>query len=69
MEYITQTNPRITNSKAPNFHRRFPLGNTSGENAIPTALKKATTQEVHPNVSNPKINVKKGIALDPFGST
>ncbi len=40
-----------------------------GEKAIPTALKNATTQPVQPKVRSPKIKVRNGIALDPFGST
>jgi len=59
----------MTKPSAPSFHNRFPLGNTIGENAMPIALKKATTQEVQPNVNIPKINVKNGMAFDPFGST
>ncbi len=40
-----------------------------GEKAIPTALKKATTQPVQPKVRSPKIKVRNGIAFEPFGST
>ena len=40
-----------------------------GVNAIPIALKKATTHDVHPNVSIPKMKLIKGIAVLPFGST
>jgi hypothetical protein len=62
-------NPKTTNSSATNFQIKLPLGSTRGLKAIPTALKKATTHPVHPNVSNPNINVNKGIALLPLGST
>jgi len=61
-------NPNETNSKATNFQIKFPFGKTNGENAIPTAAKNATTQEVQPNVNKPNINVRNGIALEPFGS-
>jgi len=46
----------------------FPAGRMIGVKAIPTALKNATTQPVQPKVSNPNMNVKKGIALLPVGS-
>ena len=59
----------MTSNKAASFQSRFPAGKIIGEKAIPTALKNATTQPVHPNVSSPNRNVKKGITLEPLGST
>jgi hypothetical protein len=62
-------NPAITSSSATSFQSKLPAGKIIGEKAIPIALKNATTHPVHPNVRSPKINVKNGIAFEPFGST
>ena len=68
MEYIIQIYPAITNNRAIIFHNILPAGRIIGVKAIPTTLKKATTQPVHPKVSNTKNHVKKGIALIQTGS-
>jgi hypothetical protein len=46
----------------------LPLGKITGVKEMPTALKKATTQDVHPKVKIPNKKLKKGIAFDPTGS-
>jgi hypothetical protein len=66
--YKIQANPRATNTVAINLKSKFPFGKITGVKAMPTLAKNATTQEVHPNVNNPKTKDNRGTAFDPATS-